>query len=780
MDSVTRNRFLQQISHWAQDYISKGRSPFRKTEINPTIITSSGTQTPDLVLWINQESFVAGGFIIFPDDENFDMAAAQACSLALGIRYFATWTAQNISVWSVDDQSLHSQILPPKATDDDQIDLFEDSLIQLMDEFRTLAVLGLCPPEKLSFWHLTNLCIGAHNRALPLLSEHFRRNPELHTKHLPSFEVQAQEKLSLSMARLLTLLYFDKIPYNLPPEDLDHALGYLSSELTDQSLSALKLAKNEPTLDENSAVLFHHLLRRLDQVSIFNNSHRAIHVLNQLLQHSSLCLDSKDNAECNDYNMLLFCNTVPCNTEQLIEVDQPANLALKHLLRKLMGCPTGQHHYTDLFQLQPLQHVDGLQQLPLKIKACLSNVTTPTTQQRNSFLTHLRLVWPSHTFEFHRSTPTWVYQFCYLLGIMKTDSHLCVQLPSSMLSSPFSDIIIELLQEHFTLHEISQRTSKVAHLSLNKGSDNSVETIFHGEVMRSIAWSKLRQLDPEHLALALFLPDAPYRLLQQNLIQFDPVPKKHNDIGVEQFKSSNLGQCYSHHLQPKVDGAKHSKWSPRMPLPSDAILAALENLAIDNDPAHLARIDEELERLLDIEIASVNHSPTVAAVPVSHREAKEDKKKLSNKIIQLIQVRGVPEFPTHYMYEFYLPELSHYARQNSPWEISSEFMGTYQLKNQDNDTEIAASNEFTAHAIVLASYGKAEINLPDDRTICSTIVTRYLDDLDDIHTTIWRECHAALHQSDTANRLVRKLWKELGLPPWNTIEKYLKRFNINE
>jgi hypothetical protein len=780
MDSVTRNCFLQQISLWAQDYISKGRSPFRKTEISPTIITSSGVQSPDLVLWINQDSFVAGGVVLFPDDETFDMAAAQACSQALGIRYFATWTAQNISVWSVDDQSIHSQIQPPKTTDNDRIDRFEDSLIQLMDEFRTLAVLGLCPPEQLSFWHLTNLCIGAHNRALPLLSEHFRRNPELHAKHLPSFEVQAQEKLSMSMARLLTLLYFEKIPYNLPPEDLDHALGYLSSELAVQSLSDLKPVRNEPTLDENSAVLFHHLLRRLDQVSIFNNSHRAIHVLNQLLQHSSLCLDTDNDAEAKDYNMLLFCNTVPCNTEQLIEVDQPARLALKHLLRRLMDCPTGQHHYTELFQLQPLQHADDPQQLPLKIKACLSNVTTPATQQRNSFLTHLRLVWPNHTFEFRRSTPTWVYHFCYILGIMKADSQLCIQLPSSMLSSPFSDIIIELLQQHFTLHEISQRTPQVVHLSLSKGSNNSVDTRFNGEVLRSMAWSKLRQLEPEQLVLTLFLPEVPYRLLQQNLVRFDSKPTQHNETGVEQFKNSSLGQCYNHHLQPKVDRAKRSKWTPRIPLPSDAILTALENLAIDNDPAHLTRIDAELERLLDIEIASVNHSPTVAEIKVSHREAKEDKKTLANKIIQLIQVKGVPEFPTHYLYEFYLPQLSHYSRHDSPWEISSEFMGTYQLSNQRGDTEITATNEFTAHAIILTSYGKAEINLPDDRTICSTIVTRYLTDLDEIHTIIWRECHAALHQSDTANRLVRKLWKELGLPPWNTIDKYLKRFNIND
>jgi len=774
MDSATRNRFLQQISHWAQDYIATGHSPFRKTEINANIITSRGAQSLDLLFWINQESFVAGGFILFPDDEQFDMEAALASSQALGIRYFATWTAHNITVWCVDDQSIHSQFLPPKTADSDRIDQFEDTLIQLMDEFRTLAVLGLCPPEKLSFWHLTNLCMGAYQRALPLLSEHFRRNPELHAKHLPSFEIQAQEKLSLSMARLLSLLYLDKIPYNLQPENLDHALCYLASELDEQSFGDLKPKLKEPELDESSAVLFHHLLRRLDQISTFDNQSRAAQMLNQLLEHNSLCLETSTESEPSDYNMLLFCNMAPCATEQLIEVDQPARLAFKYLLRKLLGCPTGQHHYTDLFQLQASQQ-------QLTIKACLCEATTPNTQQRNAFLTHLRLVLPNQSFELPRSTPTWVYHLGYVLGIMSTGSQLNVQTPSSLLSSPFSDMVIKWLQNEFTLHSVSSLTTQTIQLSLSKGTDDSAETVFHGEVTRRNAWSKLRQQDPELLALTLLLPENAYQLLQSDLVQFVSEPMTQNSMGIEHFNNSSLGQCFNYHLQPKVNRAKRSKWQPRIPRPSDAILTALEELGLDSTTEQRLRIDQELERLLNIEIATVGPRTNQPNVHPSHRAAKEDKKTLSTKIIQLIQVRGVPEFPTHYLYEFYLPELSHFPQPTTAWEISSEFMGTYQLSNQDDDSpDITVDNEFTAHAIVLASYNSSTINLPDDRDICSTIVTRYLNDLDEIHTIIWRECHAAVHQNETANRLVRKLWKELGLPPWNTIEKYLKRFNISD
>ena len=781
MDTASRSSFLQQISHWASEYIAQGRSPFRKAELGSPLVTSKGEQAPDLVFWINQDSLVAGGFVLFPDSEEFDLDTAQACAHALGISYFASWTAQKITFWNVDDLTIHKQISAPSVG----VDSFEDALIQLMDKFRTLAVLGACPPDKFSYWHLTNLCIRVHNRALPTLSEHLRRDPNRHQKHLAPSEIQAKDKLLISAARLLTLLYYDKIPYNIQPENLDHALRYLASELPQQPFACLKSREDEPELDEHSTVLFHHLLRRLDQIAIFNNKERAGQLLKQLLIHSALCHRTEHTSGSACVDISIYCNHVPGAATQLIEIDQPARLALKHLLRKLMDRPTGLQHESDIFRLQATQRTVASDEHPEQqtVEACLFNMATLDAHHRNNCHTHLRIVWPGRVFKFHQSTPTWAYEFCYLLGVMAPQGQLSAYLPANILSSPFSHVIIELLQDQFTLYKISRQTPYIIHITAIKNQDDTAQVHLHGEHQRRLAWKDLRQAEPEWFALALSLSDTLYQLMEQGIVRFNASDATVHPQGLANYLNSTLAQSYLHHLQPKINRFKRLKWQPRIPRPSNIVLEALSALEINDlsEAAQLATIDAELERLLDIEIATLSPAPALMTNHNSHQNAKVDKKKLRAKIVNLVQVRGVPEFPTHYLYEFFRPSLSLYEHGNTPWEISEEFMGTYQLTNthQGKAEKLSVNNEFSAHAIVLASHGQAQILLPDDSTICATIVTRYLNDLDEIHTMIWRECHATLHQRSTANRQVGKIWKSLSLPPWNIIEKFLKRFQIN-
>ncbi|MEA3466586.1 MAG: hypothetical protein U9R29_11375 [Thermodesulfobacteriota bacterium] len=789
MNTASRNSFLQQISQWASEYIAQGRSPFRKAELGSPLITSKGEQAPDLVFWINQDSLVAGGFVLFPDSEEFDLDTAQSCAHALGISYFASWTTQKITFWRVDDLSIHKQICSPSVG----VDSFEDALIQLMDKFRTLAVLGACPPDKFSYWHLTNLCLRVHNRALPTLSEHLRRDQNRHKKHLAPLEIHAKDKLLISVARLLTLLYYDKIPYNIQPEKLDLALRYLAGELPRQPFACLKACEDEPELDEHSAVLFHHLLRRLDQIAIFNNKERAGQLLKQLLIHSALChtTEHMPGSACADIS--IYCNHVSNTATQLIEIDQPARLAMKHLLRKLMDWPTGQQHESDIFSLKATQQTTppedqigeqtGEHQKTQTVEACLFNMATLDTHYRNNYHTRLKLVWPGRVFNFHQSTPTWAYEFCYLLGVMAPQSQLNAYLPANILSSPFSHVIIKLLLDQFTLYKISRHTPYIIHITAIKDQDDTAQVQLQGERLRTLAWKDLRHAEPEWLALALSLSDTLYQLLEQGVVHFDASNSTAHPQGLANYLNSTLAQSYLHYLQPKINRFKRSKWQPRIPAPSNIILKALSALEINDlsEAARLATIDAELERLLDIEIATVSPTPTLLTSHNSHQDAKVDKKRLRATIVNLVKVHGLPEFPTHYLYEFFHPALSLYDRGNTPWEISEEFMGTYQLimTHRGKTEKLSIHNEFLAHAIVLASHGQAQILLPDDVTICTTIVTRYLNDLDEIHGIIWRECHATLHQRADANRQVGKTWKSLSLPPWDIVEKFLKRFQIN-
>jgi hypothetical protein len=772
MDSATRSRFLHQLSLWAGDYIAQGRSPFRKTEIAPTLLTRQGQLMPDLVFWINQDSFVAGGFVIFPDSEDVELKNAQACAHSLGVRYFASWTKQHITFWHADDLSIHKQLAAPAADVTEQIDAFEAALVQLMDEFRTLAVLGACPPHELSYWHLTNLCLGVLHKALPGLSEHFRRSPELHQRHLAPLQTQAEDKLLISTARLLSLLFFDKIPYNIQPEKLDHALRYLTSELPQEEFGCLSPPEFEPDLDERSGVLFHHLLRRLDQIAIFKNPQRSAEVLRQLLHFSAPCQQLPDeNTPC---DIQLYGNSVPSDAPHFVEIDQPARLALKHLFRRVKDWPLGQHHGTDIFQL-------STEQTALQGSACLFNETVLDTSHRNTCKARLRVVWPGQALEFNRSTPTWVFELCYLLGIMPEGSHLHLHLPLETLCGPFSAQLVTLMQEHFTVHEISQPHDKVIRLQATKQLEEAAEVRFAGDHHRTVSWSRLRRAEPEWLGLTLQLPSPLYQLLEKGLLRFTNETPDRLSKGLDCYYLSSLALRFQEALSASSGtSSRRSKWTPRIPKPSASVLKTLGELALEGLSAaeQQKRVDLELARLLDTEVTSAGHLPSRKKNSSSPEQGAIDKKELQNRIIQAVKVRGLPEFPTHYLYDFFRPPLTEYPHERAPWTIDNEFMGTFTLKDLDGK-ELTISEEYLAHGLVLASYGSKPPQLPDDPAICTAIVSRYLADLADIHTMIWRESHAGLPDSTAANRLVSKIWRGLTLPPWPMVEKFLQRFQIS-
>ena len=676
MDKTTTSCFLQQLAHWGTKYINEGRSLFRKIEITPTIITSSGLQTPDIVLWINQDSFVAGGFLLCPEAEQFDLDAAQACAQALGVRYFASWSAQKIIFWDSTTLKPHQELTAPAITSDHSIKPFEDTLIEMLDIFRTLAVLGTTPPEQLTSWHLANLCANTINKAQTTLSEHLRSTPQIpkNTAAIP-INCAVLDKLHLVIARMLILFYYDCMPHNLTPENLDTTLCNHSSSLVTPQQNYLNKGDVEPALDQHSAVLIHHLFRRLGQVSLYQDTPRAVSFLQQILQQTAPMPIVHDQEQHCNATILVYSNCVHATTDQSIEIDTPPRLAIKHLIRLLMGWTTEQHSNSKIFKINSKTRATTL-------AGTLHNKVAPDTAQRNHWNTNIHLVWSQHRLELQRKTPTWIYEFIYLLGVMPTNAKLDLNIPDSLLAHADNQSVIDLLIGHFTLHAIEQQPGNMLYLSITKG------------------------------------------------------------------------------LLPQQD-AETIDWND------------LPNSIIEAD---------------------FNKSSTIT------QQQQVDRKKLFLKITEIVEIQGIPQFPQQYLYDFYRPQLTTYPTATTTWQLTTEFMGRYQLnhattakhvnrKTNDNtvDTraeaddleEITVDNEYLAHAIILVSHTDIAIKLPDDPEICRTILTRYLMDINDIHSTIWREVHAAMPHNKTANKLVTKIWQSLPLPPWQIVKQCIERFKIS-
>ncbi|MCD6526585.1 MAG: hypothetical protein J7K75_06315 [Desulfuromonas sp.] len=773
MDAATHSRFTQQLCHWATTYIAQGRSPFRKTEPGNALFTPFGQQTPDLVFWINQDSFVAGGFVLFPDSENGDLDVAQACAHALGVNYFALWSAKTLTIWQADTLSTIKHWDLPQESTDTTIDKFEALLVQLMDEFRTLAVLGACPPENLSFWHLANLCIATYNKALPTLSEHLRRTRSQELKTIDAATAVASDKLTLSIARLLLLLYYDKLPYNIQPEKLDHALQYLSSELPQVLFDCLQSITDEPELDDRSAVLFHHLLRRLDQIAIFTDSCRAADVIWQLLKVKPPCPATQTEAELRSAPAaLIYSNQIPENDPQLIEVDQPQRLALKHLLRQLKHWPQGQQHCDQVFNITAPLISD-------RVIAHLYNETRPVASYRNTWQAQLKVAWPGQRIELPRSTPTWTYELCYLLGIAAPESILQLSLPVAAVQETTGRMLFSLLAGSLTITEISLRSEQTLVLTMVKQDNPEQIVVINGNEKRQLAWDTLLSHGPEWLAITLQASNDLLHLIDEHQLTFDHSPETEQSQGLAYYDQSTLAAQLQYFLGGDKSSLKKNDKTGPLPLPSPAVLDALSALPLEGLDAaeQQATIDRELQRLLSITINDLSCEATKnkAATP---RTEKVDKKALEEKIIHAIDTEGLPLFPTHYLYDFFRPTTSHYSSDQLPWLIVNEFMGTFTLKNA-SDVELEITNEYLAHAIALASYGQQALELPDDIEICRQITVRYLADLQQIRDLIGRECHASLPTSSGANRLTSKIWKSLPLPPWNLVENYILRFQSN-
>ncbi len=226
IDPDTLQQLTDQLSHWAESLISRGRTPLRKVETFPSLLTANGEQRPPLLFWINRDSCMAGGVVLFPgENDEAAMEMGHYCAQALGLRYFITWTRSEVSFW--DDETpprLRKQLPLTKGTKASTRD-FQEVLQLLLEEIKLLAVLAAVPPPELSACYLANMWRTTLLAAEPLLNEHYRiaRSEERLTKG----DVPGQLAIGkgfLTFVRLLALSHYDLLPTEIQPHLLEEEI----------------------------------------------------------------------------------------------------------------------------------------------------------------------------------------------------------------------------------------------------------------------------------------------------------------------------------------------------------------------------------------------------------------------------------------------------------------------------------------------------------------------------------------------------------------------------
>ena len=751
--------FSQQISGWTHELLEHGRFPFRKVSIAPTVATPAGEVKPDLVLWINQPSCMAGGVIFMPLKEEKSLFAGYAAAASsLGLQYFTVWGSRSISIHFAHppyDQNVRLEIEETASPYD-----FRNSLRILLEELKPLAVTGAIPPQELSSWHLVNLCLMAVTEAQASILESMRR----HRDELSSLDPErlSREHSWHTLFKLLLLITFDLLPETVHAERLEKALA-IATESLPATLKECCHLPPQHTLPEAASIAFHHLFRRLTQIGWRDNHLRMQDALAKLLESSAVAAGSL-LPEPESKNPLL------CNPEHL---DFPDSCSLLSNPGRLPGLLLER----ELHQLDPpLFSCTSPFQLPLGqeplfggIYGTLAGTSFHTGENLEDLLVHIRTTWPNRRFQLPRQPAPWALEWLHLFGMCAPEAEINLDTPHDWPRNPDSRFLTKIIAESFPSGEVILHPEGLL-LKLRKtvADEYLVFTLPEGR-QRKVEVRWLASSPDTAFAMALNLPDEMWGLLQREELAYRDISllsaKMHP--GLIRFLDSVWG-----HVMTMSCGVKMPKTlnlenvmqlADKLPLPPFALL---EQLSTDE---YLQATPEQLEN--DIEEWLGTETPRITSHPPNYDSAARRIRQGERKrLLDNVFVDGVPVFPGHYLYDYYQPETKTYIL-TGPLTFQRRFFNQVELSDHAG-ADVIVDNDLTAHALLLLSHGaRGSAELPVSEEILSDIMQRYLNDLAALKESLIEQCNQICETAEKARRLARKLWREKNLPPWEFLER---------
>jgi len=768
MDPTLLQQFRQQLASWIESRMGSQRLPFQRLEICPETLTDRGNLTPDLVLWINRDSQLAGSMILLPEVVN-ERSLADGVSLAraLGLGHFTTWAAHDVSIWSITSNTsslLSSFALPPanRITPEN----FQRTLNDLLEKLKVVTVTSAPAMAEFSEHYYANLCLRNLQELIPCLTMSARMTAgqtatDSWVEHAP------REKAWMSLWRILFLLWHGRLPPGLQPERLELTIHYALADLTTGTLTWLDIRDSEPPLPEEAAIRLHHLASRMRQLEWPHNDVHALGLLNILLEEAarrfglmSLFLPwDKGTAK-----LRIGCQLPPSedNCCLIAPREYLAGYALKASLN-------GQEKGT--VYAEGIQTLNNLQELTSAI-AVMKEIQPLDRKERATCLIMLRKVWPSRRFDLPHNTPAWLWDSLYLSGLISED--LSLSLPQDWHRAPGIMTLWATLTERFHLAEIFQDETGAQSLRFVQATQCKTPVQVHrGPQTIEVPCEPSAALQPGTIQVWLNVNERVLELLgREAMISTDidwPDQSTLKPWGIFLFLHTRLGRylwglCSDHSALPELDTVLIAVSSHGLPLPNEEILS---DLCLIGDFETLTLPEPELlEREFTGLFGSVPELPqsslkTAPYKPKARRRNRTSSEHVSIKVFQ----DGIPRFPEHYLMHIYRPELTHYDLCG-PLEIAEEFFDCISLITVGRDHTIKVSGKITAEALILASYsGETKVSLPQDESIIEGLVQSYRSDLSRLWDSLTRECRRFEPHRQTAVKMARRIWQQQGLPP---------------
>jgi hypothetical protein len=767
-------RLVQQLALWARDFITGGRSPFRRVETFPSFLTREGDVTAPLVFWINRDSYMAGGVVFFPPPDNASpLHHGALCAESLGLDYYVCWRDSGITLWQRcrETWSAVKQLPVGRGTAPGTVDLHE-ALLALMEEMKTFSVLGAAPPGNLSPYYLANLTRATLLSLLPVLTEHYRIHRGLtETERCTlSAERQALGKATVTLTRVLALALHDALPKAVQPQTLEVVVNGTLGELPEPLPQTLRMYPDEIALPEEALVRLHLLLHRLTQLGIARHPQGATKALEILQKYTGLELGGHPlpapPAPANGPVLLLHPDHVPAGDMPQMMVASSPMLALRSLLRHLYRQPPFLVCATDVMGLLP-------EPVPGAVCGTLVDGRLPSVGERQSLAARLRLSWPARRFRLPPRTPLWAWQLLHLLGLGTGGTRFDILTPPRWLASVYGRQLLALILESASISRL-QETGQGLWLRFCKGEnpDSPIEVI-HDSQVRGIQGARLHREHISLLPMALSLTSDVWDMIDDGRLAV-PTPRSWQTLpgeGVFLFVRSSLGR-YLWHVTgggrplPRRAALRTEILRQGLPLPGQKILNALQQLQADGaGEVSPSLLDHELTRWLGPLPEFPETAKSGEARTGDKQEGHLPEHDLIDAIDELVFMDGIPVFPDHYLYDYYRPELRLYTFE-APLTIGGEFFGTIEMQDAKGETFQVEGAE-TAQALeLISSLGTGSVKLPLDRSITAAILDRYRQDLRKLRGNLVKEVFRRQADPQSAKALVEQLWQKQALPPW--------------
>ena len=775
MDQILRQRFLQQLSRWADEHLEAKRLPFRRLEISPVLLTEGGRLAPDMVLWINRHSYFAGSMVLLPDKiDNQVLNRSVAMAKALGLGHFATWSTQKIQIWQINRNQvdeLKCLTLPQaeKALPHDYQKIF----YELLEQLKVVTVSTALPSSQFIAHYYANLCLNHLFEMVPGLTVSARRAAG--QSRADDWLNQAPlAKAWLCIWRILFLIFKQNFPLCLQPEKLGQALHYALEDIIsdEERLSCIKTLDDESPLNAEDAVHLHHLASRILQTSWPKDVEQIIELVDLLLNEVSLQYElfpPQYPWAISDTKLWVNCNPSNHGNNWSLVAPRPmiAGWSFKMVL---LNNPMSHLYAEDLFSLTNTNNI-------ISSVAILNHTQSLERKKREALLVLLRRAWPNRRFDLSKKAPAWILDALYLTGIV---SHtLVITFPKNWHKAEGVDIVWNILIKYYHLTEILveetgrqtvrlvRSKSKTRHIKVYRPDLNfeaPSSLVFHQPGTLQI-WCKAQK-------------DVIEQLLQRKF--FTPVMGTVNwssDLqqGTFLFLMTRLGEylwnlCSDSEPLPDFEAIPNVVEKRGMLLPEESILKTMGVI----EPVDLTflpdqgRIEKSFSRIMG-SIPIIPELSPDSSVRASKRHSR--KKNIYGDIVNTVFRDGLPQFPEHYLMKIYRQEMIHFDVAG-PLEIKEEFFDRIVLCHLETQQQFEVQSKIVAEALLLASRsGKLQIDLPKDEDLLAKLLSDYINDLTRLWDHLVRECRRTEPHRRRALTLARKIWQQQGLPQYNFLKE---------